>query len=118
VGSAAVAVGTDHVIAASHRSGAQALYLDGAPAGTATNAGDPAYGPGPLVAVGSAPFARNPNVLVYWMAIWSQYFGPNWHAALAGNPWGLFQPPGYRIFGASPRVRRTLYDRAGSRGVA
>ena len=119
IGSAAVAVGNDYVISASHRSGSQALYLNGVAAGAAANAGNPTYGSGPLVSVGTSPiFARNPNILVYWMGVWSQPFGKDWHAALAANPWQLFAPPGYRIFGSMRRVRRTLFDRAGSRGVA
>jgi hypothetical protein len=53
-----------------------------------------------------------------WLAVWSRGLSAAENAALAANPWQMFAPPGYRLFGGTRRFRRTLYDRAGSRGVA
>lgn len=116
---ATVAPGGDYVLSASHAPGAQSLYQGGALVGTGANGGNPAYGSGPILSIGTAGvIGRNPALLVYWLGIWSASFPAAWHSALAANPWQLFLPPPYRIFGGMRRMRRTLYDRAGSRGVA
>ena len=59
--------------------------------GPAPLSGTIGYGSSPWIAIGaSSIFARNPNILAYWGAMWNRTLAPAEHAALAANIWQIF----------------------------
>jgi hypothetical protein len=121
------AVGRDYVCIFSAALGTQLLTVNGVTVISGTTAVSPAvYGTSPIVKIGDSRTGRNGNALLYWAGLWGQFLPDRQHAAIgSGGPnaiWQAFAPPAHRLLGraAAPtaRGRRTLYDRAGSRGVA
>jgi hypothetical protein len=118
------ATGADAVVAAGYDGATQSLYVDGAAVGSqALAAGAAVYSSTSLVMVGEDwGQARNPAVLVYWAAWWSRLLSAQEHQAIGAGPAAIFgevfTPPAWRIFGGRRLMRRTLYARTGSRGVA
>lgn len=116
-----------HLFAASQSSnttGGVQLYRDGMPVATGSVGAWPGT-PGSGVA---RALGTNVTASSNWLrgslalfAVWNRALFPGEHLALAMNPWQLFAPrPYYGLLKAtaiSRRFRRTLYDRAGSRGV-
>ena len=119
-----IAKNADSVVSCSASGLTESLYLNGSLAASGTAAFSPAWGTTSLLTVGPAPyFSRNLNGIIYWAAWWGRVLTDQEHASLAANPWQLFGTPrSYFLFRASGAaltiVRRTLSDRAGSRGVA
>lgn len=119
------ALGADHVCSFSVKDGSQVGYFDGQQivSVTASGIGTPTYGSGASLAIGNfSGINRNSHTLYYWAAVWNRILDPSEHSALYSNPWQIVRsqslwPAVYSSL-SSLLFRRTLYDRAGSRGVA
>jgi hypothetical protein len=120
-------IGIDAVLSFVLTSTFQTLYLNGRVIASSSNGiSNPTFGSPALlqfgVTIGTASY--NTNALFYWGALWNSALPASAHAAIGSNPnaiWRIFRPMnGISAFaGAAPRlVRRSLYGRAGSRGVA
>jgi hypothetical protein len=117
-----------HVLSAvmsSTNAGGIQFYRDGQAWGTATFNAMPAAPTGTVTrkiatntTAGGAWF-KGP---IGWIGVWARALSAADNQALAANPWAMFLRPVVRLpraaSGAASRVRRTLFDRAGSRGVS
>jgi hypothetical protein len=127
------ALGTtaDHVasfsVVPNGSNGTGTAYVDGLPVATGAVTGTATWSSTSPVVVGACQgglTGRKPNALVHWAAWWGRELTAIEHATIGASPSAifgrLFMPPAYRLFGATAnfRTRRTLYGRAGSRGVA
>ena len=117
-------VGADYVSSATISGTTGTLYVNGVQAASGAVSA-PSYSASSILAIGAnTAFGVNPGILVYWAALWSRSLAATEHAAIGAAPSAIFgrvfMPQAYRLFGvtANFRTRRTLYDRAGSRGVA
>lgn len=121
---AARVTGADAVVAAGYDGATASLWIDGVLSiSQALAAGAAVYSSTSLVMVGEDwGQARNPAVLVYWAAWWSRILSVAEHQAIGAGPAAIFgevfAAPAWRIFGGQRLMRRTLYCRTGSRGVA
>ncbi len=72
----------------------QTLYLNGVAAYALSNAISNAAGSNPFLDFGynSSLSARNPNYQIYWAGLWNRTLSPGEHAALAANPWQVYEP--------------------------
>jgi hypothetical protein len=119
----------DHVISCSFAAGNIASYVDGTADLTSSAGYVPAWSTTSPVQIGALNFfaGRSLGALVYWAAWWSRLLSAQEHAAIGAGPAAIFG----EVFGSARTyflmsktaaaltlVRRTLYPRAGSRGVA
>ena len=128
VGGGALVDGNYHTWGVSHlatTTGGVLFYRDGVQVATGTT-GFPAAGPpaSPNRYIGcnyndSGTYFSGG---IDWIGAWSRALTAREQAAMALNPWQIFQPLGMWIPEAAaitaPIFRRTLFARAGSRGVA
>jgi hypothetical protein len=127
--SSSLALATDYVCSGSvTTTGSQRGYINGVISSTLITAGGtPSYS-SPSISVGNTHFSgRNCGALISWFGVWNRVLSADEHAAIGAGPSAIFG----RVFG-TPRsyflmrpsavtttlVRRTLSDRAGSRGAA
>jgi hypothetical protein len=90
-----LSIGVDYVLSATVAANSQGVYLNGSRVYSASTAiSGPTYGAFPTLAIGANPqvTTRNPELLCYWAAWWSRILQPSEHAALAVNPWQVFEP--------------------------
>jgi hypothetical protein len=114
------AAGTDNVVAVSWSTSQIAIYQAGLQVGTdSVSVASPTY-PGASPTFYFANGGTEPYIL-YWAGLWGRLLSAAEHAEIARNPWQIFQPPPaywlYRRAAVNPLFRRTLYGRAGRRGV-
>ena len=113
-----ITLGTNVVASLTITTSSQSLYIGGNLTQSAANT---AANPTLNVPVWFIAGGSTANILFYWAAGWTRALAASEHMALAINPWQMFAPqiPLAAIAGhATKRVRRPLYYRTGSRGVA
>ena len=116
-------LGVDTVISCTISATSQQIYARGNLVASQSNSySNPTYTTSAQLAIGieTGTSGRSTNAVIYWCAWWNRVLSPAEHMELARNPWQLFAPR--VVSGASApvviRSRRTLYGRAGTRGVA
>jgi hypothetical protein len=92
--STSAATNVDSVAALTVTDTSQTLYLNGVTAYALSNAIGNAAGSNPFLDFGynSLLAARNPNYQIYWAGLWNRTLSPAEHAALAANPWQVYEP--------------------------
>lgn len=88
--SAAMTAGQDAVVSASLQPNSQSLYLGGQPVGTSVATGSILYSSSLLAFGAVTSFARNPNALFYWGALWNRTLSAAEHAAIGASPAAIF----------------------------
>ncbi len=92
-----IAAGVDSVVSMTFvpgNPGAQSLYINGRQDSTAAEPQYPTWTSTAQFAIGTYPgySPAGANSLIYWAGWWGRVLAPSEHAALAINPWQVFEP--------------------------